>query len=479
MLARIQSILLELCGLEPGQRVVVGVSGGPDSMCLLHLLHKSGYHMIVACLDHGIRPEAVDEIALVQKYTQDLGVEFITRSVDTPAFASRHVLSTEAAARQLRYDFLYEAARQMDAVAVLVAHTADDQAETVLLHLFRGAGLAGLKGMEFRSYQPSWSSEIPLVRPLLTTWRVDVLEYCQQNHLPTAQDATNQSLDYFRNRIRHEVLPFLEQSQPNLRQHLVRMAGTLAVDYELLQNQVDAAWNICMAYQGVGYVAFKRQELVNQPIGIQRYLFRRAMLAYRTGLQDIEFAMIERARAYLSGSSGTSSHDIGAGLRLLLEPDLAWIETREAILPAAGWPSTVLDRQLELPVPGTLELQNGWVLTIELGEYDHNVLVNHQDHFHAWFDADSIARPLLVRTRMPGDRLKPLGMGGRSVKISDLMINLKLPHRSRSTWPVVCAGEQIVWVPGCRVSETAQLSQATRRVLHLTLIKPSAPGANA
>jgi tRNA(Ile)-lysidine synthase len=448
-------------------------------MCLLHLLHKSGYLMIVACLDHGIRPEAVDEIALVQKYTQDLGVEFITRSVDTPAFASRHVLSTEAAARQLRYDFLYEAARQMDAVAVLVAHTADDQAETVLLHLFRGAGLAGLKGMEFRSYQPSWSSEIPLVRPLLTTWRVDVLEYCQQNHLPTAQDATNQSLDYFRNRIRHEVLPFLEQSQPNLRQHLVRMAGTLAVDYELLQNQVDAAWNICMAYQGVGYVAFKRQELVNQPIGIQRYLFRRAMLAYRTGLQDIEFAMIERARAYLSGSSGTSSHDIGAGLRLLLEPDLAWIETREAILPAAGWPSTVLDRQLELPVPGTLELQNGWVLTIELGEYDHNVLVNHQDHFHAWFDADSIARPLLVRTRMPGDRLKPLGMGGRSVKISDLMINLKLPHRSRSTWPVVCAGEQIVWVPGCRVSETAQLSQATRRVLHLTLIKPSAPGANA
>ena len=479
MLARIQSILLELCGLEPGQRVVVGVSGGPDSMCLLDLLHKSGYSTIVACLDHGIRPEAVDEIALVQKITQGLGGVFVTRSVDTPAFASRHGLSIEAAARALRYDFLYEAARQADAVAVLVAHTADDQAETVLLHLFRGAGLAGLKGMEFRSYQPSWSSEIPLVRPLLTTWREDVLEYCRQNHLPTAQDATNQSLDYFRNRIRHQVLPFLEQIQPHLRQHLVRMAGTLAVDYELLQNQVDAAWNICMACQGVGYVAFKRQEFVRQPIGIQRYLFRRAMLAHRTGLQDIEFAMIERARACLLGSSGTSRHDIGAGLRLLLEPDLAWIATREAILPAAGWPNTAPDRQLELPVPGRLELQNGWVLAIELSDYTDNTSVDHQDPFQAWFDADSIAQPLFVRTRLPGDRLKPLGMDGNSVKISDLMINLKLPQRGRSTWPVVCAGEQIVWVPGCRVSDTAQLSKATRQVLHLRLIKPSAPGANA
>jgi tRNA(Ile)-lysidine synthase len=257
------------------------------------------------------------------------------------------------------------------------------------------------------------------------------------------------------------------------------MAGTLAVDYELLQHQVDAAWNICMACQGVGYVAFKWQELVNQPIGIQRYLFRRAMLAHRTGLQDIEFSMIERARACLSGSSGTSSHDIGAGLRLLLEPDLAWIATREAILPSAGWPSTALDRQLELPVPGTLEFQNGWVLAIELGDNNDNVLVNHQDPFQAWFDADSIAQPLFVRTRLPGDRLKPLGMGGNSVKISDLMINLKLPHRSRSTWPVVCAGEQIVWVPGCRVSDTAQLSQATRLVLHLKLIKPSTQGDSA
>ena len=409
---------------------------------------------------------------MVQQVAHTMGVEFVTQAVDTHRFASRTDLSIEAAARQLRYEFLFTHAARFNAQAVAVGHTADDQAETVLMHLLRGAGLAGLKGMQFRTFLNSLNPDIPLVRPLLTTWRRQVLEYSRQHGLVPALDATNQSLDYFRNRLRLEILPYLEQYQPNLRQHLVRMAGTLALDYEYLQNQVQAAWDVLLLDQGQGFLAFHRTKFLTLPLPLQRYLLRQAMLSLRTGTQDVELAMVERARLSLEASSGHSTCDVGAGLQIRVEQDTFWVIVRGVALPAGDWPALLPNQVLELTTPGEVDLQAGWVLQAELipsavAAAGHAA---NQDPYQAWFDTARLPSPLIVRQRQPGDRIQPVGMGGKSVKLSDLMINLKLPYRSRATWPVVCVGDQVIWLPGCRQSHLALPDASTRQVLQLRLI---------
>ena len=499
MIKIITSILRHACELDPTKPVVVGVSGGPDSMCLLDIVHKAGYPLLVACLNHGLRPEAAAEVELVHHTAAALGAPFATRTVDTLKFAEKASLSIEAAARQLRYEFLFSEAVRINAQAVAVGHTADDQAETILMHLMRGSGLAGLKGMDFHAFLSSWSAEIPLVRPLLTTWRSEILAYCQQHQLITTLDATNQSQDYFRNQIRLEILPYLAAYQPNIRQNLVRMANTLSADYALLHSLVETAWQTCLVEDGPGYVAFHRRKVLELPVATQRDLLRKAMLLKRAGVQDVEFAMIERARHHLVVADGSKTYDIGAGLQLRIEQDIAWIVGRDVDLPCGAWPELLTAQAIELSIPGFIELEHGWVLLAHLEHvgaaqvHDLDCSGNShcsndfsrsfssfgvkdihensiQDHYLATFDADRLVFPLYIRHRLPGDRLQPAGMHGKTVKLSDLMINLKLPARSRRTWPLVCSGEQIIWVPGCRQSYLAQPDTSTQRVvrLHLT-----------
>ena len=462
------------------QPLLVGVSGGPDSLCLLDMLHKSGYRLAAACLDHGLRPEASQDASRVQQICERYGVSCVVKAADTRAYASQHGLSIEAAARWLRYEFLFGEAEKACAQAVLVGHTADDQAETILMNILRGAGIAGLKGMEVRSWMPALSEAIPLVRPLLFTWRHEVLAYCQANHLEPVMDASNASRDYFRNRIRHEVLPYLEQFQPHLREHLATMGQTLSGDHALVMVLVEAAWKESLAEAGEGWLSFDRGKVMGLPIPIQRHLIRRAMLSTRSALQDVEWGMIERARQGIHARAATVTLHLGAGLRLVCEQNRAWFAALQADLPQGGWPAFRAESPALLAVPGVLPLASGWIIEAEWldtytlpGEAEMTAASPDQ----IWLDADALEMPLLVRMRQPGDRLRPLGMGGKRIKLSDLMINLKLPQRSRAAWPLVCAGEEIVWVVGCRGSDAARLRENTTRVIHLALKQAEAQEA--
>jgi tRNA(Ile)-lysidine synthase len=474
MFEKLRIILQKDCALLPGQPIIVGVSGGPDSLCLFDLLHKIGYSLVAACLIHGIRPEAAEEAEMVRALADQIGVPYVSKSVDTPTYAADHRMSIESAARKLRYDFLFEQAVEYHAQAIAIGHTADDQAETVLMHLLRGAGLSGLKGMEYRSWLPVWSQQIPLVRPLLSIWRTEVMDYCQENGLKPIHDPTNLSIDFFRNRLRLEILPYLEQFQPRIRQNLVRTALTLAGDLELVKPQIQAAWHICLVQQGDGYVAFNRNEFLRQPVAIQRYLLRKALSLHRLGLQDIDLAAIERARACLGAQARYKSCDLIAGLRLVVEQDLVWVTSWEADLPPGNWPAVSKDRSADLAIPGTLVLENDWVVIAEVCRDYKSVretATENTNPYQVWLDKDKLSQPLSVRARLPGDRIQPLGMNGSSMKVSDLMINLKLPPRSRATWPLVCAANEVLWVAGCRSSHIARLRVDTSQVIHLTLMR--------
>ncbi|OGO65646.1 MAG: tRNA lysidine(34) synthetase TilS [Chloroflexi bacterium RBG_19FT_COMBO_55_16] len=472
MLNHLEKTLRDECRLEPTRKVLIGVSGGPDSLCLLDMLDQLGYSLVVAHFNHQMRREAQLEAEQVHRFTESRRLSFVGGERDVLSFAREQHLTVEEAARIARYRFLFEQAENTGAQAVAVAHTADDQVETVLMHLLRGSGLAGLKGMISRTIPNSWSKTIPLARPLLGVWRSEVLAYCEERGLKPLIDPSNLDRTFFRNRVRHELIPFLEGYNPSVQEVVWRMARVLAGEAEILEEVVQKAWLRCGAAAGPGYVSFDMQALQAEPVPVQRHLFRRAIAALRPGLRDIGFEAVERALRFLAEPASSAQIDLIAGLRLLFEPDRLWVAGWESVLPLAGLPKMPVGVELPLEVPGVLSLAEGWILfckTISDLESGRRQAETNLDMYQAWASLDSSAAPITLRTRREGDRFQPLGMAESSMKLSDFMINVKIPRRSRHTWPLVCSGEEIVWVPGYRVGHAFRLTQSTRRAIYFCL----------
>lgn len=463
-----------LCGLKPELPVVVGVSGGPDSLCLLDILHSSGYSVIVAHFNHKLRPEADEDEAFVCQLAKRWNLPCEIGSGNVDIYADEHGLSVEEAARLLRYRFLFQVARQKGAQAVAVGHTADDQAETVLMHFLRGAGLNGLRGMSYRIVLPDFDPQIPLVRPLLENWREEILVYCATRGLRPRWDASNESPRYLRNRLRHILLPALETYNPRIRETLCRMARALDGDYEILTEAVDKAWTTICLEQGNGYVMLDLTALRGTLAGYRRNLLRRALRQIRPGLQNVDFAALERALNFLNQPGQSRQMDLLAGIRLLAEDDRLYVATWEADLPRGDWPQLKSSVALmHLVWPGTWEIAPGWTLKVD-GQQSPALAWEqargNANPYQAWLDADRLSGPLLVRRPRPGDRFQPLGMAAHTVKLSDFFINQKIPRRARANWPLVCSGETIVWIPGFRLAHDYRLQRQTRKVLYLCLV---------
>jgi tRNA(Ile)-lysidine synthase len=198
---------------------------------------------------------------------------------------------------------------------------------------------------------------------------------------------------------------------------------------------------------------------------------RRAIGLLRPGLRDIEFQTIERAIHFLNTASRSRQTDLAAGLRLELDGERLWLATWEADLPGAGWPQVETGVQLHLDVPGEIILSGDWRLQTESLTASPELFeqaCSNSDPYQTWLDQDKLVLPLSVRARQPGERFRPLGMGGHSLKLSDFMINSHLPRRARNHWPLVISGKSIVWIPGYRMGESCAVKQSTRQVAHLS-----------
>ncbi|MCL4260075.1 MAG: tRNA lysidine(34) synthetase TilS, partial [Anaerolineales bacterium] len=277
MIEHIESILRERCGLIKEAPIVAGISGGPDSLCLLNVLHSAGYRVIVAHFNHMLRPDADADADLVERIAARLNLKWVIGKGDVRQYAGAQKMSIEEAARMMRYQFLMEQARRNDAQAVAVGHTADDQVETVLMNFLRGAGLTGLKGMLYRATIRAFDDEIPIVRPLLDVWREETIVYCAESGLHPRYDPTNASLDFFRNRLRHALIPTLETYNPRFREALWRMSRALTDDYEILSRALDEDWKQTVAQEAKDFIAFNASALEMRPAGLRRNLIRRAI----------------------------------------------------------------------------------------------------------------------------------------------------------------------------------------------------------
>jgi tRNA(Ile)-lysidine synthase len=464
----LDEVLRRQCQLDPSRPILVGVSGGADSLCLLGILQEAGYRVIVAHFDHRLRPSSGQDSACVAELARRRALSFISDSADVSARAAEEGMSIEEAARHLRYRFLFAAARRSGAQAVAVGHTADDQVETVLMHFLRGAGLAGLKGMETRLILPLFDPEIPLVRPLLSLWRADTEDWCRAHDLAPQMDASNADVSYFRNRLRHQLIPELERYNPRFREAVLRSAQALQGDHSLLQAQVDDAWEHAAVDAGEGWIALDAAQLSACPPALRRALFRRAGEKLRPAVRDIGFAALERAAAFVDAPRGARVDFIN-GLYLCAIEDRILLAAYEADLPQSD--RLQLSEEVRVPIGTPLDLPGGWTLSVERCAADPDDWQHNADPWSAFLDADLAGEDLTLRPPRTGDIFHPLGMGGQTVKVREFFIKHKVPRPRRGGYPLVCAGGQIAWVPGLRMGHDCRVTAGTRWVLKLRLYK--------
>lgn len=512
--------------LSRGDTIVVGVSGGPDSVCLLHVLCRlrEDYDLAlhVAHLHHGLRGQEADaDAAFVQTLAAEWSVPCTVEWADVRALADEHRLALEEAARVARYRFLGRVADSRAARTVAVGHHADDQAETVLMHWLRGAGLAGLRGMLPRvclqDYRPPGvyasgapSSRIYLIRPLLDVTRAEILAYCNERGLASRFDRSNLDTTYFRNWLRHRVLPLLASHNPNVRQVIRRSARVIADDYALLRSLLAETWPQVVIEDttpappllagdglpdwfwpdgdvpdepgGAEVVSFLDARIVFDlgawralPTGLQRSTLREAIHRLRQSLRNINFVHVERALEVARDGTTGNRATLPGGLMLEVGYDRFAVADAaaaepwpdEPYLPAGGDP-------LVLVVPGDTALAGSvWTLGAEI--VDRQALPagwqDNADPWRAFLDADAVgARPEL-RTRRPGDRFQPMGLGGHSSNLADFFTNQKVPRHLRDRWPLLVDEGGILWVCGRRLDERAQVRRETQRVLLLRFEK--------
>jgi tRNA(Ile)-lysidine synthase len=443
----------------------------------MSILRRAGYHTIVAHFNHKLRPDSDSDANIVEQTAARLNLASIIESGDVRSYAEAEKLSIEEAARTLRYRFLMEQARRLKAQAVAVGHTADDQVETVLMHFIRGAGLAGLKGMSYRTVLPMFDPQIPVVRPLLDTWREETIVYCAANGFRPRHDPSNASLDFFRNRLRHLLIPTLESYNPRFREVIWRTSRSLTGDYEILANILEEAWKTCVVQEHRGFVAFDSEALTRQPLGLQRNLIRRAIERVHPDELDINYATLERASHFICDPDENRQFrmDLTGGVYLLREGSLVYVAARTVTLPVERWPQMPEESNvILLKIPGSVKLTAGWKLNCE--RWNIASLATEQarmndDPFQVWVDAQGIDDTLELRVRQEGDRFEPLGMDGHEMKLSDFFINVKLPQRARDHWPLLCMGEKVVWVPGYRPAHPFRLTDSTRQALYFSMTR--------
>jgi tRNA(Ile)-lysidine synthase len=457
--------------LEP---ILVGVSGGPDSVCLLDLLVRSGRKVVAAHFDHQLREDSSKEAEFVTKIVANYGIPFFTESGDVGSFAKENGFSLEEAARKARYRFLFSKAREFSAGCIAVAHNADDQVETILMHFTRGAGLNGLKGMTPFTILPEFDSEIPLIRPLLHIWRIEILEYCRNHDLKFVQDPSNLDQTYFRNYMRHDLIPGLESRNPGIKNTLLKSAASLAGDYELIRELVDQYWTQVMVAEGKDYLSFDLSLMRSSSVPLLRNTLRRAVDRLKPSNRDFDFDAVERGVTFISTNYAVSSRiDLVEGLQVFGIGNLLYVAYKDAKIPLNAYPQ--IRKSFEITPQQVLDLGDGWLLrTRQISRdclpsgYNQN-----QDSFIAWLDASKVTLPLKIRGRQKGDRFKPLGMVTGSIKLSDIFINEKIPHEVRANWPLICMGDDIIWVPGYRSGEEYKVAEKTRIVIEISIIQQS------
>ena len=448
---------------------MIGVSGGPDSICLLDILLRLRFKLIVAHLNHQLRPAAAKEEQFIQAIAKAKGLEFISKSVDIARIASSEGKGIEETARRERYQFLFKAGENYGADVVAVAHQADDQVETILMNFIRGAGLNGLTGMQYRSFG-AFSKKVPLIRPLLDIWREDILSYCEENHLGFMRDESNVDTAYMRNRVRHKLIPEFKSYNPNIKMVLIRMRETLCTDLQYLEEIAQEKFFRMAINEGIGKVSIRLESSHNLAKSIQRMVVKKVFKHYFAEVVEIDLNLIEAARSFLNREVSTTSIILNERILIFVENGLAVITDRLHPENEIRWFFFKGMQSIKL-LSGAYAINKKIELLVDIVPVEKlpDTYSSNLDNFTAFLDRTSLGDELIIRTWKAGDRYAPLGMGGRGMKVSDFWINKKIPKHARENWPLVYSQAKLIWIPGFQPSQFSRITDQTQSVVLLRL----------
>ena len=480
-LERAVRLAIRDCVLAGGARsMVVAVSGGPDSLAMLISLSRLtpdlGLKLHGAHLDHGLRGDASRaDATFVASTFRRLGIDLTSERADVASFREAQHLSVEEAARELRYSFLARVAAEHRADAVALGHTSDDQAETVLMNIIRGAGLVGLKGMEPVARRTFAGTELLFVRPLLRLARQDILAYCEALKLSPRLDESNTSNELTRNQVRMELLPLLEAYNPAVRDALVRLSHTAAQQVHYLDRRVDEIWQEAVRREP-GQVTLDREVFLGLDPALQAHLLRHAIAKVMGDLKGIEQGHLDEMARLIEGPAGRTL-DLPRGIRFSVSYDEATLSSGEG----DPCPLPPLEGSHTLAVPGET-IAGGWRVTADVVEAQRqrsslgdaagpaDGLELGPDGLVAQVSHEALGAPLSVRGRRPGDRFQPLGMSGHK-KLQDFMVDAKIPKQWRDRVPLVVSPKGIAWVAGWRIAHWAAVRDGDGRLVELALTR--------
>ncbi|MCB9077256.1 MAG: tRNA lysidine(34) synthetase TilS [Anaerolineaceae bacterium] len=475
--------------ITPEDTLLVGVSGGPDSLGLLHILTKLCHDFklappAVAHLNHQLRhPDADIEAGFVRHIAEQWRLPFFSEARPVADLAAQRQQSLEETARQVRYAFLWSLADQIGANKIAVGHNGDDQIETVLMHFLRGSGLTGLRGMApqvniallpLHPYDtiPASSKPVMLIRPLLDTPRLEIETYCRAHQLTPRYDSSNQDTTFFRNRLRHELLPYLETYNPNIRRLLHNTAKIATGEIELVDQQIEQVWPDLVTEVTTQNIDFIRENWLNLPIGLKRATLRRAIYLLHGHLFNITFDHIENAIEVLEkGQTGAlMTWPAGLTIRLTYKTISLTLNSAAAWDGALDDDQPAISRPLDIKLPGLTPLPStNWQLKATLVPMTPAMWpqIKQATRWEAYIDAVVVGNRLKLRTRQPGDQFRPLG-AGHSKTIKTFMIDAKIPAAYRRRLPILVADEQILWLCGYRLDDRAKVTEQTRQLVHFT-----------
>jgi tRNA(Ile)-lysidine synthase len=459
--AKVKKTIQKHAMLQPKDRVIVGVSGGPDSVALLYVLYqlRRSYDMKlqVAHLNHGLRgKEASRDVRFVENLANELGLPCVVEACDVPSYKKHYSLSSQEAAREVRYQFLEEVQKRTGASKIALGHNANDQAETLMMWLLRGAGLKGLGGM------PPVRNGV-IIRPLIETTRKEIAAFLDKKDIPFVVDSSNRKNDYLRNRIRHEIIPLLEgHYNPQIVKKLVNTANILALENEYLEDNIKKILDVIIVARKNTSLTIGINELLALPLALQLRCLRAVVEQVKGDLKRITSIHLFDSLRIAASREPHKVLKLPDGIRIERSYLRLKITANQSETLPFNYRYSVIPDRVRLQ-----EIEKEMVFNL-LGK--RKVVLETINANIAYLDADKVLMPLVIRNAKPGDSFQPFGMRGEK-KIKNFFSDEKVELNQRKRVPLVFCGGLLAWVGGMRIHHALRVTNSTKRILKIELYK--------
>ncbi|HBG4970978.1 TPA: tRNA lysidine(34) synthetase TilS [Clostridioides difficile] len=446
--------------IQKGDKIVLGLSGGPDSVCLLHVLNRLkkdfNIEIYAAHLNHQIRGiEAQKDALYVSKLCEDMGIVFFVKSINVPKYCENEGLSLEEGARKLRYEMFYEIKDKIKANKIAIGHNLNDQAETVMMRIMRGTGLKGLKGIDY-------IRDNCIIRPILDVERNEIEEYCEAYNLNPRIDKTNLENIYTRNKIRLDLLPYMKDNfNSNVIESIVRMSNSLKIDNDYIEKEAEAKFREVSNIKEKGFVEINLDDFVCLHDAIKVRVLRNSIKHILGDTNFVDQRHIEDIMSLEDNSKVNKMLTLPRNIFVYRKKD-SIILTNEEIV------NEEIEFYYNVPSNGFIKIKElKQIIETQVMSIDRYKSMK-LDNSSKGFDFNKVKGGIVIRSRRQGDKIK-LAMGSKKVK--DLFIDLKIPREERCKIPIITDSEGIICVGDYKISENYKIDENTKEVLKINFNK--------